>query len=237
MSTSMSIAVPGPAEDTAVEARFGIGSELEQRVKAQAKRFHTAYRRTIEEAWELGRELHEAKKQVRHGQWIPWVEERIGLTRRTVQRLMVLYETYPERRHVSLFPSVSQALRALPLGPKSEPTDKSPVESKSAAGAGGRGDGRIVTAAQELSRAAERLDPILREKPAISVVHQEFPALCDALQTILSAMVGCADQVASDTGGETTSAKELISALEAALAKACQVRDSILAQGEPEARM
>lgn len=230
------------AQDAIPETRFGIEPELEERVKTQAERFQTAYRRTIEEAWKLGGELRQAKSQVRHGQWIPWIEERIGLTPRSAQRLMAVHAAYPEIRQLSRFLNVSHALRVLPSGQRGEGEDEAPPESGTASGAdaasssgsaiGGedtseRDNGRVAAAARELSRVVERLEPILHARPAASTVHQEFPALCEALQTIVSAMIGYADTAA---GGGTTSARELVSALERALATARQVRDSILAR-------
>ncbi len=229
-------------QDAAIKTRFGIDSELEERVKAQARTFQTAYRRTVEEAWKLGWELRQAKSQVRHGQWIPWVEERIGLTPRSAQRLMALHEAYPEMRQVSHLRSVSSAMRALPSGRESQRGDEAESGAASGAGAslpgdnpeqppaggeGGPADGRVAAAARELSRVVERLEPILHARPTGSAIDQEFPALCEALQTIVSALIGYAD---SAVGGEGRSAREFVSALEAAVAKARQVRDSMLAQ-------
>lgn len=230
----------------AIETPSGIDPELEQRVKKQATAFRSAYRRTVEEAWTLGQELCRAKQQVRHGQWIPWVEGTIGLTRRTAQRFMALHQTYPEKRHVTLLDSTSQALRALPSDRKSKSSD-SPAESESDSGveAASMSEGRmsptggaanthvgggIVTAARELSRVIERLDPILHEEPTSATVHHGFPALCEALQTITSAIIGYADTITTASGADGPSPKELTSALEAALAKVRQVKDSILAQ-------
>ena len=227
---------------TAVEAGFGIDSALEQRVKTQATRFRGACRRTIEEAWKLGGELRQAKRQVRHGQWIPWLEDRIDLTARSAQRLMALHEAYPDVEQVSLLHSVSRALRALPSGAQPETGDGPPSAPGPAPGpdsasdgaaphpggaAGGPGDPRVVTAARKLSRVVEGLEPVLHERPDGADVRHEFSALYDALQTIVSVMIGYADTAA---GGEAASGRELVSALEAALAKARGVRDSVLAQ-------
>ena len=79
--TGMDMEAIGNGQDVVVETGSGIDTELANRVKHQALQFRTAYRRTVEEAWKLGRELRQAKEQVHHGQWVPWVEGEIGLTR------------------------------------------------------------------------------------------------------------------------------------------------------------
>ena len=236
------MAADSTAQNAVLETRFSIDPELEQRVKTQATRFQNAYRRTVEEAWKLGGELRQARNQVRHGQWIPWIEERIGLTPRSAQRLMAVHAAYPEIRQLSHLRNVSDALRVLPSGKHAERRDEAPPESGAASGADGASqsgratslpaegagepeDGRVTAAARELSRVVERLEPLLHARPTPLAVHQEFPALCEALQTIVSAMIGYADAM---PGGETGSARELISALEGAVAKSRQVRDSVL---------
>ena len=92
----------------------GIDEAVTKRVKGRARRFVALYQRSVEEGWEVGRELVEAKKQIEHGYWIPWIETQIGLARRTAQRLMDLYTRDPEKRHVTQFASTSEALRLLP---------------------------------------------------------------------------------------------------------------------------
>lgn len=218
-----------------VATRFGIDAELEQRVRTQAASFQAACRRTVEEAWKLGGELRQAKSQVRHGQWIPWVEGSIGLTPRTAQRLMALHEAYPEMRHVSHLPSVADALRPLLALPKSEGKHES--EAAGATPVTGRGaraldDGRVVKATRELTRVADRLDSILSEEQTLSGVHRGLPALCDALQTLLSCMTSMVRHADSAADGETTATRELLSSLEATLARSRQVKDSVLAERE-----
>lgn len=238
------MAAPGEDLVSAGADGFGIEAALEQRVKEQAAKFETSYKRTVEEAWKLGRELREAKSQVRHGQWIPWIENRVGLTPRSAQRLMALHEAYPQMRHVSHLRSVSHALKVLPSGPKPEV----PAESETAsglgavAGSGGvsplggegsvdSGGDRLVAAVRELSRVVERLDPILHEEPGISAAQQPFPVLCEALQTIISAMIDWAE-IATDS--QPGPAKELVGPLEAALAKAREVGARCWAQREAQ---
>ena len=238
------MAAPGKDPVSAVADGFGIEAELEQRVRAQAAKFETSYKRTVEEAWKLGRELREAKSQVRHGQWLPWLENRVGLTPRSAQRLMALHEAYPQMRHVSHLRSISHALKVLPSGPKPEVPAQSEAPSGlgTAAGSGGvsplggeeavdSGGDRVVAAVRELSRVVDRLDPILHEEPGISAARHPFPVLCEALQTIISAMIGWAE-IATDNQPVPTN--ELVGSLEAALAKAREIRGSMLVQREAQ---
>ncbi len=238
------MAAPGRDQVSVVADGFGIEVELEQRVKAQAAKFETSYKRTVEEAWKLGRELREAKSQVRHGQWIPWLENRVGLTPRSAQRLMALHEAYPQMRHVSHLRSVSRALKVLPSGPKPEVPAASEAASGlgAVAGSGGTsplggqravdsGGDRVAAAVRELSRVVERLEPILHDEPGISAARQPLPVLCEALQTIISAMIGWAEIATDNQPGP---AKELVRSLEAALAKAREVRGSMLVEREAQ---
>ena len=92
-----------------VEARYGIDEEITERIKKQAAGFIGLFQRTVAEAWEIGKELTEAKSLVARGYWIPWVETEVGLSRRTAQRLMAVYERDPE----SVTCRVSRAPRRL----------------------------------------------------------------------------------------------------------------------------
>ena len=39
--------------------------------------------------------LGKAKKQVGHGNWIPWIEGNLGYSRKTASNLIRVYESYP----------------------------------------------------------------------------------------------------------------------------------------------
>lgn len=45
--------------------------------------------------WEIGKRLSQAKEQVGHGEWIPWIEENLNYSRRTASSLIKVYESYP----------------------------------------------------------------------------------------------------------------------------------------------
>lgn len=48
-------------------------------------------------ACEIGRRLTEAKAMLNHGEWLPWLEEKVLFSQRTAQRLMRLYSEYGNR--------------------------------------------------------------------------------------------------------------------------------------------
>ena len=208
----------------------GVDAELEHRVKQQAAAFQRAYRRTVEEAWKLGQELRRARDQVRHGQWIPWVEGVVGLTPRTAQRLMALCAAYPEMRQVSHLDSVNDALRALPSGSKSgsPPEQHAAPEADAASAAAPVSERDIAKPVQDLARVVERLRPVLAGAPGVSAQQRDLqlPVLCRALEVIIPTMIQYVNREAS--GGAADAAQQaLITSLDAALAKAREFKDEI----------
>jgi len=79
--------------------------EAEQHIRA----FELLARRTVEEAWLAGDALLRIKQQLPHGAWTPALEER-GIPARTAQRFIRLRQTYPQKRQLVDFDSVSAAL-------------------------------------------------------------------------------------------------------------------------------
>ena len=168
----------------------GIDSDVEKRVKKHAENFKTYFRRTVKEAWELGGALREAKKQVSHGQWLPWLKVQVRLEPRTVQRLMAFHERYPEMSLVSHLVSVSQALRTLPM-PESDKKDgrdradsgrTSPGETKqgkvgvtapTGGGADAGGDRTTETVGGDLAAIVKQLELILQRTPREAAGQQE----------------------------------------------------------------
>ena len=63
---------------------------------------------------EIGRRLIEAKKQLPHGEWLPWLEEKVQFSARSAQRFMKLAEGYGENDTVTLL-GARKALALLAL--------------------------------------------------------------------------------------------------------------------------
>ena len=45
--------------------------------------------------WEIGKRLSQAKNNLEHGQWLPWIEDNLGYSRKTASNLIRVYESYP----------------------------------------------------------------------------------------------------------------------------------------------
>lgn len=51
--------------------------------------------------WEIGKRLTQAKDQVGHGDWEIWIDQNLGYTKRTAQRLIKVFEDYPKATTLS----------------------------------------------------------------------------------------------------------------------------------------
>lgn len=113
---------------------------LTARAKKQVEKFYGACRQTVEEAWELGNILKEAKAALSHGAWLPWLEE-IGLPERGAQRCIQLATGYSEKRHVSDLRTQKAALdglrSALPSGRKAKDSSAQSESVEASTGAPG----------------------------------------------------------------------------------------------------
>lgn len=65
---------------------------------------------------EIGKRLNEAKAQLNHGEWLPWLEEKVGFSTVTAQRFMRLADEYSNASPVTLL-GISKALQLLALPP------------------------------------------------------------------------------------------------------------------------
>ena len=138
----------------ALVSKCGVEEAVTERIRERAERIVTLYTQSVEEAWEVGKELVQVKKRIKYGYWVPWVETQIGLPRRTAQRLMELYTRDPKKRHVSRFESASEALRLLP-----------PAKSKTGA-AKQQAAGKSGAKQSDLAKMVARLESILKKMPA-----------------------------------------------------------------------
>lgn len=64
---------------------------------------------------EIGRRLIEAKKQLSHGEWLPWLEEKVDFSPRSAQRFMKLAEGYAEKCDTVTLLGARKALALLAL--------------------------------------------------------------------------------------------------------------------------
>ena len=93
---------------------------FDARKGAIGERWYSFQRRTLADAWDIGRGLRSVKDEMQHGEFRPYLAE-IAMNRETARRFMALAETYEMTQLVS-FASVDDALKALPPArPKEEP--------------------------------------------------------------------------------------------------------------------
>jgi hypothetical protein len=65
-------------------------ADLAARIRQEHKAGLIAIKRGLAHAVEAGRLLVEAKAQLPHGQWLPWLREQCGVPERSAQRYMEL---------------------------------------------------------------------------------------------------------------------------------------------------
>lgn len=202
-----------------VGTNFGIAEEVTEKIKGQAKQFVEMVESTVLSAWQLGKDLVEAKKRVRHGYWIPWVETRVGLEPRTAQRLMQLYERDRKKEFVENFSSTSEALRQLP-----------PRKSKSAVAGRGKRKAtkkRRVNTGPGLAEMVAGLEALLQEMPASESSHSEsdLQALVKLAAVSAETIAAYASVSTEDDGGA------VVEATKEALGK---IRDALGMLGDPQ---
>ena len=70
---------------------------------------------------EIGRRLNEAKERLPHGEWLPWLRERVAFSERTAQDFMRLAKEYGESAEIAdLGAAKALALMALPVSERAE---------------------------------------------------------------------------------------------------------------------
>ena len=193
--------VRGRGVDGVDEGR-GVDEELEAQVLCHVAQIHQAIARTVEEVWRLGRALQAAKRQVRHGQWKPWLK-RMRIHVRMAQRAMAIYNAYPELGRLSDFDSVQAAMRALqPVRTAANPDKRESV---------GTGETISVEPATKTSRAAQPPQESAGETGRPSPDALEPPSAEATTETSSAAQPvqesSCEAGRASATVGETSGAE------------------------------
>jgi len=100
---------------------------------------------------EIGRRLLEAKEQLEHGEWLPWLEREVEFSQGTAQRLMRLAREYPKTSPVTDL-GVAKALLLL---------DVPPLEREEFAAGAHLVDGEEKTVAEMSKR---ELEAVIRER-------------------------------------------------------------------------
>src|ERR1051325_1842256 len=66
----------------------GIGPDLASNLRQQATRIKRRIASTTQDLIDIGRDLAAAKQQLKHGQFVRWVEAEVGIVKRTAQAYM-----------------------------------------------------------------------------------------------------------------------------------------------------
>lgn len=104
------------AEEAEYEARMSLPSEpAERTIETITEDILDAQRRGGEAILTIGRCLIEAKEMLPHGEWLPWLTEKVSYSNRTARRFMQMYRQLSNRPALAnLGASKALALLALP---------------------------------------------------------------------------------------------------------------------------
>ena len=104
------------AEEAECEARMSLPAEpAERTIEAITEDILDAQRRGGEAILTIGRCLIEAKEMLPHGEWLPWLNEKVSYWDRTARRFMQMYRQLSNRPALAnLGASKALALLALP---------------------------------------------------------------------------------------------------------------------------
>lgn len=91
---------------------FGVSALTERDIRAAQTAMRGALRDSLRAGVILGRLLHTAKSECRHGEWEPWLRGHFDGSARHAQRLMALAVAHPDPEALPAM-TLSEALRAL----------------------------------------------------------------------------------------------------------------------------
>jgi hypothetical protein len=96
-----------------------VSSKIAMKLQAQADRIKLRIRKTTEDIIEIGRDLLAVKDDpnVKHGLFIKWLENGVGITRRSAQRYMGAARLWEKNDTVTLLPPGVVYLLAAPSTP------------------------------------------------------------------------------------------------------------------------
>ena len=106
----------GVSEGAALSGMFGEGTAAERGIETITEEI-LSYKRTAGESiLEIGRRLKEAKALLSHGEWLPWLSEKVEFSERSAQNFMRLADAYQNPQTLADL-GASKALVLLALSP------------------------------------------------------------------------------------------------------------------------
>ena len=123
MYDMMDVVPEGYSEGAALSEAFdGKAPEVPERdIEVITEEINFYKRQAGSAILEIGKRLAEAKAQLSHGEWLPWLEEKVAFSERSAQQYMRLWKEYGKSA-LSADLSISKALVLLAL-PESERED------------------------------------------------------------------------------------------------------------------
>lgn len=121
MNETMEMAAAGEA--TAAEETkgamlgsiYGTEDEIGRDIRSITNEINFFKRQAVESIYEIGKRLIEAKAQLKHGEWLPWLRDEVEFSETSAQRYMQLAREYGKSTTVrDLGASKALALLALP---------------------------------------------------------------------------------------------------------------------------
>lgn len=94
---------------------YGTEDEIGRDIRSITDEINFFKRQAVESIYEIGRRLIEAKAQLKHGEWLPWLRDEVEFSETSAQRYMQLAREYGKSTTVrDLGVSKALALLALP---------------------------------------------------------------------------------------------------------------------------
>jgi len=158
---------------------------------------------------EIGRRLNEAKAQLSHGEWLPWLEKQVDISERSAQRFMQLASEYGKSAKMADL-GASKALQLLALNPVDR--DQFLAEKHEL-------DGQEKTVAEmssrELEKALRERDEALAAKKAAEEKAGAAEERSAKMKTKLDTALAAANDLESQRAAAEARSKELSDKLKA----------------------
>lgn len=150
---------------------------------------------------EIGRRLNEAKEQLSHGEWLPWLSEKIDFSERSAQNFMRLAREYEKSAEIAdLGASKALALLALPESERADFIAEKHVvsgEEKSVADMTGAELKQVIKERDEALRLLNE-ERVAGEGAALKIaeVEQDKAKMAEDMKFLNERLAGLNDEVA-----------------------------------------
>ena len=162
------------------------------------------YKQTAGDAiLEIGKRLKEAKSLLSHGEWLPWLNEKVEFSERAAQRFMQLAEGYSNPTTLSDL-GASKALQLLALNPIER--DEFLAEKHEV---GGQEKTVEEMSARELEKALRERDEALAAKKAAEEKARTAEGQSAAMKTKLDTALSAANDLETRRAAAEAKSKEL----------------------------